>query len=265
MQTFVGTAGVYGDNDGIGTGARLYFPYGIAAGANDDLFVVDRSNQLIRKISSAAVVSTVAGSSRQYGSRNGAGSDVRFDNPTGIAAGPGGKLYVVDVNNAIRTGAPSLLLTSAVSRRTHGTAGTFDLDLPLTGTPAVESRNGVHSITVSYSNALTGGSATVSSGAGSVSGTAVTGNTVTVTLTGVADRQTITVTLSDVTDFFGQTMPPLNVRMNVLFGDSNGNGAVESSDISQVKANSGAALTQATFRSDCAPRTAASTLLMSLK
>ena len=71
-----------------------------------------------------------------------------------------------------------------------------------------------------------------------MSGTAVTGNTVTVTLTGAADRQTITVTLSDVTDFFGQTMPPLDVRMNVLFGDSNGNGAVNGvRNISQVKAN----------------------------
>ena len=219
VQTFAGIPGVYGDNDGTGADARLYFPYSIAAGGSNDLFVADRSNHLIRKISDAAVVTTVAGFSRQNGSQGGAGSDIRFDNPTGIAAGPGGKLYVVDVNNAIRTGAPSLLLTSAVSRKAHGTAGSFDLGLPLTGTPGVESRNGAHSIIASFSNAITAGSATVSSGAGSVSGTSINGNTVTVSLTGVVNRQTITVTLSNVTDSFGQTTPPLDVRMNVLFGD----------------------------------------------
>ncbi len=211
VQTLAGAAEVYGDNDGTGAGARLYFPYSIAAGASGTLFVADRSNHLIRKITGPAVVTTVAGLSRQYGSQEGAGSAARFDFPSGIAVSPAGKLYVADMNNnAIRTGAPSLVLNSAVSRKSHGAQGDFDVNLPLTGTPAVECRGGGnHTLIATFSNGLTAASAAISSGAGSVSSTSVSGNTLTVNLTGIADRQTITITFSSVTDSFGQTLPAL--------------------------------------------------------
>src|SRR2546428_7715051 len=44
---------------------------------------------------------------------------------------------------AIQAPAPCdpLTLVSAVSRKTHGAAGTFDIDLPLTGEPGVECRS----------------------------------------------------------------------------------------------------------------------------
>ncbi len=67
---------------------------------------------------------------------------------------------------------------------------------------------GSHSLVATFSNTLSSGSASVSNGTGSVSSTAVSGNTMTLSLSGIADRQTITVTLTNITDTFGQTLPP---------------------------------------------------------
>jgi hypothetical protein len=67
--------------------------------------------------------------------------------------------------------------TSVVSRKTHGTAGDFDIDLPLTGTPGIECRtggaNGDHQVVVTFAVPVTLSSASVSSGTGSVSNTTV--------------------------------------------------------------------------------------------
>jgi hypothetical protein len=72
----------------------------------------------------------------------------------------------------------------------------------------------------------------------------------TVNLTGVADLQKITVTLSGVTDIFSQVLPNTAISMGVLIGDTTGNAAVNSSDVAQTKAQSGVPVTQANCRQD---------------
>jgi hypothetical protein len=149
-----------------------------------------------------------------------------------------------------------LQLTAAVSRKTHGSAGDFDLPLPLTGEPGVECRSsgGAHSLVFTFSNDIVSGDASVTTGTGSVSGSPTfAGNTMIVNLTGVADVQKITVTLSGVTDSFGQMLPDTAVSMNVLAGDTNGNKTVNATDIGQTKAQSGVAVTSANFRQDVTP------------
>ena len=49
---------------------------------------------------------------------------------------------------------PALQLTSAVSRKTHGAAGVFDIALPLSGTPGVECRSGAggHTLVFTFVN-----------------------------------------------------------------------------------------------------------------
>jgi hypothetical protein len=144
--------------------------------------------------------------------------------------------------------------TSAVSRKTHGAAGDFDISLPMTGTPGIECRNGQgagtdHKMVVTFANPITVGSAAVTAGTGSVSGSpVVSGNTVTVNLTGVTNAQTIVVTLSSVND--GTTTGNVVVPMSILSGDSTGNGSVNASDINQVKAQSGNTTTAGNFRTD---------------
>ncbi len=146
-----------------------------------------------------------------------------------------------------------LQLASAISRKTHGSAGAFDIALPLTGEPGLESRSttGNHTIVVTFSNPPMSGNASITAGTGSVVGSpAFNGNTMTVNLSGVADVQKITVNLSSVTDSFGQVLPDTAVSMNVLAGDVNASKTVNASDIGMTKAESGIAITAANFRAD---------------
>ncbi len=138
---------------------------------------------------------------------------------------------------------------SAVSRKTHGAAGDFDVPLPLTGSVGVECRNGpAHQMIINFAVPVTVSSANVTSGSGSVGSFSVSGAAVTVNLTGVTNAQRITVTLGNVND--GTNLGDVPVSMGVLAGDVNGNGTVNAGDVSQSKGQAGQAVTGANFRSD---------------
>ena len=146
-----------------------------------------------------------------------------------------------------------LQLTSVVSRKTHGAAGDFDVDLPLSGSAGVECRttSGNHTFVFTFSNHVVSGNASVTSGIGTVSGSPTfSGNTMTVNLTGVSDQQQITVTASNVMDTFGQTLPDTPVSAVILAGDTNGNRTVNAADVAQTKAQQGALVDQTNFRTD---------------
>ena len=85
------------------------------------------------------------------------------------------------------------LLISVVSRKTHGGAGIFDVNMPLTGTTGVECRasgNGDHSLVFTFNNPVNSGSANVTEGMGSVAGSPTfSGQTMTVNLTDVANAR----------------------------------------------------------------------------
>ena len=143
-------------------------------------------------------------------------------------------------------------LISAVSRKTHGAAGVFDVDLPLNGSPGIECRSGAagHSLIFTFSNMVVSGNAALSGAADMAGQPIFDDRTMTVNLQNAQDRQTLTVSLSGVTDSFGQTMPATTVAMSLLLGDVNNSANVNASDVGQVKAHAGATLNQANFRSD---------------
>ena len=141
--------------------------------------------------------------------------------------------------------------TGVVSRKVHGSAGSFDIDLPLSGTPGVECRSGGgtgdYQIVFNFVSPVVFDGAAVKEGAGSVSGTSGSGsNSVSINLTGVSSGQRLTVALLGASH--GSSKSDFSVPMDVLVGDTNGNGAVNATDISQTKANTGQAITVSNFR-----------------
>jgi hypothetical protein len=150
----------------------------------------------------------------------------------------------------------ALSASSAVSRKAHGNAGTFDVQLPLSGTPGVEPRRGgadpsAHTLVFTFNNELTAGSAAVTSSNANVVGSpTLSGNTITVQLTSTPAAGEITLNLQNVTDSYGQTIAQLPFTFRTLFGDANRSSSVTASDISMVKANSGVPVTQANFTAD---------------
>ena len=51
VSTLAGTVGVTGSYNGLGTYAGFYHPHGISLDSNGNIYVADRDNHLIRKIS----------------------------------------------------------------------------------------------------------------------------------------------------------------------------------------------------------------------
>jgi hypothetical protein len=141
---------------------------------------------------------------------------------------------------------------SAVSRKTHGSGGTYDIQLPLTGPAGTECRapggSASHQVVITFSRTVTFTGASLTAGSGAVatkgSGTSI----VTVDLSNVANAQRLVITLFNVND--GTTSNNVNIPMSVLAGDTDGNGVVNSSDITKTRSESGNTLAAANFRHD---------------
>jgi sugar lactone lactonase YvrE len=104
VTTLAGSAGQIGSTNGTGSAARFNHPYGVAVDGSGNVFVADTGNHIIRKITPARVVTTLAGLAGQIGSSNGTGSTARFNSPYGIAINSSNILYVTDRgNHTIRT------------------------------------------------------------------------------------------------------------------------------------------------------------------
>jgi hypothetical protein len=102
VTTLAGLATKFGDTDGTGSTARFSNPTGVAVDAGGNVFVADSGNFVVRKITPAGVVSTIAGTAGVLGSADGTGSAAQFNALNGIAIDANGNLYVTDANNTIR-------------------------------------------------------------------------------------------------------------------------------------------------------------------
>ncbi len=101
VGTLAGTAGVSGASDGLGAAARFSYPTGVAVASDGTLYVTDTNNNLIRRISSGGVVTTVAGVPAIAGHQDGTGTAALFNQPTGMGIDSAGNLYVVDTGNSV--------------------------------------------------------------------------------------------------------------------------------------------------------------------
>ncbi len=100
VTTLAGQVGICGAVDGTGAGASFCFPTGLAINpGNGDLFVSDYANAIIRKVTSAGVVTTLAGQLGVCGATDGFGAAAAFCAPWSIARDPAGILYVTDESN----------------------------------------------------------------------------------------------------------------------------------------------------------------------
>ncbi len=155
-----------------------------------------------------------------------------------------------------------VVLSSVVSRKTHGGAGDFDVNLPLTGKRGVECRAPGQTGTAGVEYKVIFTFPNIVNSVGSVSATA-NGNTVpssgsidvtdphkyVVNLSAVPNAQYVTVTLGNVHDAASH-VGDVSATMGVLIGDVNASGVVTSGDTNLSKAQALQPVTNSNFRND---------------
>jgi hypothetical protein len=97
FTTAAGSAGIIGTNDGPGSFARFYFPYGVAADTKGNVFVADNLNRTVREMTPAGTNWTVTTIARGFG------------DPAGVAVDTNGVVYVADAGTG---GVQKLTLTN---------------------------------------------------------------------------------------------------------------------------------------------------------
>ncbi len=153
--------------------------------------------------------------------------------------------------NLVQAPAMPPQITAAQSTKTHGAAGTYSVQLPLTGTAGIEPRapgsDGLHTITFNSNQPPHEGTAVVTSGVGEVMNGGASGlNTYVLRAT---DAQTVALTLSGVQVASG-IVPDTTVSLSLLLGDVTGNGVVNSGDSLRTRNLSGQLVDSNNFRSD---------------
>jgi streptogramin lyase len=225
-------------------GGIVLGPNDIAAGSDGNLWFTEGTVSHIGRITTSGVIthftSGISAVSGLYA----------------IAPGPDGNLWFTEnAGNRIGRitttgGAP--LLQSAVSRKMHGGAGTFDLPLtllPLTN-PSTEPRQGAAAtIVMTFDVAIVSATAAITEGTATAGTLTFSGNDVIVPLTGLTDRQYVTVSLSNVASAVSSGGSGA-VRLGFLVGDVNQSRSVLVSDLGLINAQLAQTVSAANFLRD---------------
>ena len=94
-----GTVGYFGDG-GAATSAQLNQPSDVAIDAAGNLYIADKANNRVRKVTSSGTITTYAGyASVGYSGDGGAATDAQLNSPTGVGIDGAGNLYIADQTN----------------------------------------------------------------------------------------------------------------------------------------------------------------------
>jgi len=98
-----GTFGYSGDN-GAATAAELNGPWGVHADASGNIYIADWLNNVVRKVSTSGIISTIAGNnslSHGYSGNGGPATAAQLNGPRGVVVDASGNIYIADAGNYV--------------------------------------------------------------------------------------------------------------------------------------------------------------------
>jgi len=115
----------FGGDGGPATLAQLFNPYGVASDSAGNLYIADTSNNRIRKVTPAGIISTVVGNgSYGFSGDGGRATSAQLAAPRGVAMDAAGKLYIADYgNNRIRKVTAAGIINTVAGNGNYGFSG----------------------------------------------------------------------------------------------------------------------------------------------
>jgi uncharacterized protein (TIGR03437 family) len=119
-----GTAGYSGDGASA-LKARIGYIYGLALDAAGNLYIADVTHNVVRKVTAAGAISTVAGTGiAGYSGDGAAATKAQLNGPYDVAVDTAGNLYIADYNNnCVRIVSKSGTITTFAGTGTAGYSG----------------------------------------------------------------------------------------------------------------------------------------------
>jgi trimeric autotransporter adhesin len=126
ITTFAGngTPGYTGDG-GAANSCELTHPYGIAIDGSGNVYIADRGNNCIRKITAGGTITSIVGNGiNAYSGDNGPATAAELAGPAGVAVDVSGNVYIGDAgNNRVRKVDNSGIITTIAGNGTGGYNG----------------------------------------------------------------------------------------------------------------------------------------------
>ena len=116
----------YSGDGGPATAAQVSFPSGVAVDSAGNLYIADWGNARVRKVSSAGIITTIAGNgSPGYSGDGGQATAAQLSNPSALAIDSAGSLYIADVgeNATVRKVSAAGTITTVAGNGTAGYSG----------------------------------------------------------------------------------------------------------------------------------------------
>ena len=142
-----GYSGTASGDGGAATNATLCWPTGVAVDAFGELFIADCSNNRVREVNSAGIITTVAGNGTSgYSGDGGVATNASLAYPWGVAADAAGNLFIADMSNSrIRFVPLAGSATLNLSNVTTNNAGSYSV---IVSSPYGSVTSGVATVTV---------------------------------------------------------------------------------------------------------------------
>jgi sugar lactone lactonase YvrE len=130
ISTFAGT-GVWGysGDGGPAISAQLYAPQGVAVDVQGNVYIADRNNYRVRKVSAGGTITTIAGTGKCLGGTcfsgdGGPATSAQLYSPSGVAVDGNGNLYIADRDNSrVRKVSSGGTITTIAGTSTKGFSG----------------------------------------------------------------------------------------------------------------------------------------------
>jgi uncharacterized protein (TIGR03437 family) len=115
----------YSGDGGQAEYAQLNFPQGVAVGADGSVYFADSDNNVVRKVTSSGVVSTIAGNGTAgYGGDGASGPAAQLNAPVGVAVDAAGNVFIADSgNNRVRKVSASGAISTVAGNGSAGSTG----------------------------------------------------------------------------------------------------------------------------------------------